>query len=287
MKVFDTSSGSSDVSVGSLEEISSCSSSLDVDLLNLNGSSEDEEQTSSSDDDDNLGSYGASRHHDTWSGAEAQRKPPRLQLPRISFQNISGLDSHRGVTRESVERSVGPAQSSRGSSRAEGELQFGESKSSETRFSVDLLTPSFNIVVSSLDNKESANILGSVRTRCAEKFGIRNDRVRLFNLSPVNPVGGGACKVDHGVRRIGIEIEGSEFTLERLEEMLHNRDKLEKEKKQTKDCKDASLKSLQVRVRELERKLLLSETMRLKAHNTLQELRYEIDLLESSISKKL
>ena len=280
MKSFDTSSGSSHVSVDSLEGISSDSSSLDVNLLDLNSSSEDD--TSCSEDENDRTTSGLSGQHDSGSRGEVSRKPPPLQLPHINIPHNSirlntehvkesarSSRTRRGVCTESEETFKGPAASG-----------------SHVRVSVDLLTPAFDIVVPSWEEDRNSEALRLLRSNCAEKFGIRSDRINLYELSSVVPDGNGSLAIENDAMKVGIEIVGSEFTLEKLEEIMQARDNLQREKRSKEEDSNANLQFLQGRVAELERKLLLSETMRLKAHNALQELRHEIDLLESSLQDK-
>lgn len=274
----DTSSGSSQVSVDSLEGISSDSSSLDVDLLDLNSSSEND--SSCSDDEVDSGTSCLSGPNENDSEAKAQGKPPRLQLPQINF-----TPSLRLNIENSKETLLGSARSGRsmGGSVSTRDIETFEGQPNGSRIlvSVDLLTPSFEIEVPYSRDRRNGEALRFLRANCAEKFGIRSDRVKLYELSSVGPHNNGTWATSVESKKIGIEIVGSDFTLAKLEEIVQARDKLEREEKHSGGDEEPEL--LQARIKDLERKLLLSEKMRLKAHNALQELRHEIDLLETTL----
>lgn len=271
------SSGSSHVSVDSLGGISSDSSSLDVDLLDLNSISDDD---SSCSDEAYTATSCLSGLDQSESEAKVQRKPPRLRLPRINSVDSlrfnvetvkeTGLDSARSG------QSRGDSVSTRGGQTLERQPNGGR-----VLVSVDLLTPSFDVEVPYWKGQRNGEALGYLRSNCAEKFGIRSDRVKMYELSSVIPGNNGTYAAEGEPKKIGIEIVGSEFTLAKLEEIIQARDKLEREEKHS--GRDEETKLLQARVRDLEHKLILSEKMRLKAHNALQDLRHEIDLLESAL----
>jgi hypothetical protein len=84
----------------------------------------------------------------------------------------------------------------------------------------------------------------------AEKFAVGQDRVEVMM---------------HDRERVAVQLLGSSFSLVKLEEKM------------------AENASLHTRVAELERKLASSESLRLKAHRTLQELRREVDALEKFV----
>lgn len=84
----------------------------------------------------------------------------------------------------------------------------------------------------------------------AEKFAVGQERVRVLM---------------HEEDRVAVELLGSSFSLAKLEEKM------------------AENATLHARVEELERKLTSSESLRLKAHRALQELRREVDALENLV----
>lgn len=87
----------------------------------------------------------------------------------------------------------------------------------------------------------------------AEKFAVGQDRVRVMMQD---------------TERVAVQLLGSSFSLAKLEEKM------------------AENASLHAQVAELERKLTSSESLRLKAHRTLQELRREVDALEKYVCTK-
>jgi hypothetical protein len=87
----------------------------------------------------------------------------------------------------------------------------------------------------------------------AQKFAVSQERVRVMM---------------HDRERLAVQLLGSSFSLVKLEEKM------------------AENASLHARVAELERKLASSESLRLKAHRTLQELRREVDALEEFVCTK-
>jgi hypothetical protein len=87
----------------------------------------------------------------------------------------------------------------------------------------------------------------------AARFGVQKDRVRT---------------ILHDEERMAVELVGSSFSLAKLEEKM------------------AENSALNAKVAELERKLMTSESLRLKAHRALQELRREVDALEKFVVRK-
>lgn len=290
MEACQTKPGSSGVSLDSLDRISSDSSSLDVDLLDLNSSSssddDDDEYTSCSDVEDNPTTSGLSGQEGNESrGTTTHRKPPPLQLPGIGFSKSPQEDSvDNGMPSARRSARSDRVRVDRLSALGSGEQAIAKSsQGSHVHVSVDLLTPSFDMTIPIGHDTLDTDALRSLRVKCAQNFGVRNDRIRLYNLSSIPMDGNGSSS---NATKIGIEIVGSEFTLEKLEELLQTRDRIDRSEIGTKDHPDTDIHMLQKRVQDLENRLMLSETMRRKAHKALEQLRYEVDLLESSIARR-
>lgn len=272
----------------SLDDSSSVySSSLDVDLLDLNDSSSDDLSTPPDESDDCL----SEEEEDEQEGTRVprqlslpQQKPPPLQLPGISVLGEGNYKDEMPVLkscrRGTSNVSNGMLLSERGKKKVvQISLEHPSRREavSERKIHVDLLTPSFEVNVSMKNQSFDDASLHALQSHCADTFGIRRDRVRVYELKEIDSSSSDKNKTKT-MTKVGIEIQGSLFTLERLEEML--------KKNQTSQADGKRLGQLEHRVRELEEKLLVSETMRLKAHKALKDLREEIDLLEISLLKR-
>jgi hypothetical protein len=275
----------------SLDDNSSVySSSLDVDLLDLNDSSSDDLSTPLDESDDCLSSEEEEEEEGTGRLSLPQlQKPPPLQLPGISLLSEVGVEG-------SHDKDVTVLKSCRrgGSFSNEGLLPSERGKKKvvqisldqplridpvvERKVHVDLLTPSFEVNVSMKNQSFDDASLHALQSHCADTFGIRRDRVRVYELKEIDSSSSSENNKSETMTKVGIEIQGSLFTLERLEELL--------KKSQTSQADEKRLGQLEHRVRELEEKLLVSETMRLKAHKALKSLREEVDLLEVSLLKR-
>jgi hypothetical protein len=245
----DETSDSSDLDSASCGDSCTYSSddSLDnLDLLDLEEStSEDLSEVDLSPGEDETSSCGLSEDDNVGSGDNGDSginmkdmmiqkhrltRPPRLTLPSLSVLPL--MD----VTKATLQ----------GNSTSKG-LPVAPSRTDGNQLiKVDLLTPCFDLSVAEADD---APVL------IAEKFGVRQDRVKIIMRAPEST-------------RVGVELVGSSFSLEKLEEALKQN------------------AALNARVTELERKLTNSESHRLRTHQALQELRKEIDLLDKFILKK-
>ena len=278
----------------SLDDNSSVySSSLDVDLLDLNDSSSDDLSTPPDESDDCLSSEEEEEEEDREGTGRLLlpqlQKPPPLQLPGISL--VSGVEvegSHdkdmtvlKSCRRGGSFSNGGVLPSERGKKKV---VQISLDQPLridpvvERKVHVDLLTPSFEVNVSMKNQSFDDASLHALQSHCADTFGIRRDRVRVYELKEIDSSSSSENNKSETMTKVGIEIQGSLFTLERLEELL--------KKSQTSQTDEKRLGQLEHRVRELEEKLLVSETMRLKAHKALKSLREEVDLLEVSLLKR-
>eukprot|EP00889_Picochlorum_renovo_P003499 jgi/Picre1/30529/NNA_005892.t1 len=250
------------------------SSSLDVDLVELVSdiSSELEEESTGSDEED------AKHAEDEVDLRRGHHKPPPLQLPPILDSSKQSLDTSRGLCEEEFatarRKSVPGVSLPLSQPEPEQEPSIHDGHGQTLQYSVDLLAPAFDVSLSVHDrqrNKE-CSVFESLREECAEKFGIRGDRVRVYEL---------ASSSDHcgSIKRVGVEIVGSDFSVARMEEILRERE----ETRSHGASESAKVQALEDQVKNLGEKLAHSEALRYKAQKALRELRQEVDLLEKSL----
>lgn len=253
-------------------------SSLDVNLIELESysSSELEAESTSSDEED------AKHAQQEVDFRKGQQKPPPLQLPQISLSNKQSLDTSRSLRGEELpaarRKTVSDVRLPPSQPEPEHEPSVDDGHGQTIQYSVDLLAPALDIslVVRDRESKKKSSEVESLRNECAEKFGIRADRVKVYELSSPESNSYDQCG---SVKRIGVEIVGSDFSVARMEEILKEREATRSHAASI----SAEGRALEDQVKNLREKLAHSEALRYKAQTALRELRQEVDLLEKSL----
>ena len=241
---------------------------FDVDSLVLEGSSDDGSSSSSSSDDDDDISSSSSRNSDddddlgTSSVEEEEERHSdveetltngvkklqvgrsgvqglRLDIPKVTFSipTVHGVEEDDYVEQQAEED------------------REGEEDGEETH--IALLTQAFTV-------KKNQG-LDSMMRECADKFGVRQDRLKMYEL---------------GSSRFAVDISGSDFTLAAIEDMLAKQELMDESKAL------AKVNVLEERVQDLQGRLDASEGRRREALEALKELRSEFELLHRELSSQ-
>lgn len=126
--------------------------------------------------------------------SSASRSPPPrvpklgLAVPRLNFGGAAPVDMDES-DRESPTATTTAMQDI-----------SNEGRSRTTQLAVELLSPAFE-----LPANQNVGDYDKLKSRCAEKLGIRQERLQLYALLPIDSIGA----LPNGCDRIAIEVQGS------------------------------------------------------------------------------
>jgi hypothetical protein len=191
------------------------------------------------------------------------RMPP--PVPRLNIaQNIASNDSHDNA--EVPKGSSSLAQTSKDGSGKNNSPTSGH-------VAVDLLSPAFDLATSQYKNALE------FKRQCAGKFGVREDRVRLFALLEL---ASGAEVTIQDCKRVAVHIEGSAFSLQAIEEVLTENQRLSQGVNAAVALprdRSSEIELLRREVSSLQARLKNSELLRHRGQQALQELKEEFETL--------
>lgn len=119
-----------------------------------------------------------------------------------------------------------------------------------------------------------------MQRQCAAKLGIRQDRVQLYALVPISSIGDIPSTNASG--RIAVQVQGSGFSLQAIEEVLVENKKLAAMARSGPSLVSASVSELDLlrkEVAHLRQRLTSSEMLRHRGQQALQELKEEFETL--------
>ncbi len=146
---------------------------------------------------------------------------------------------------------------------------------------VELLSPAFQV---------GAAPSTTLQSQCAGKLGVRPDRVQLFALVPVGP----GEDVPAGCQRLAVQVQGSAFSLQAIEDVLAENQRLTAQLAAAASkvpaavfsggpnappLKDGDFEQLKAEVSHLRQRLTSSELLRHRGQQALQELKEEFETL--------
>lgn len=149
--------------------------------------------------------------------------------------------------------------------------QMGLPSSRSVDMAVELLSPAFHLPY----KQRGPAGLDVLQVQCASKLGVRPDRIQLYALMPV----GGSDKLPDGCQRVAIHVQGSDFSLQAIEEILGENQRLASLASGAGASLHSELERLRLEVAHLKQRLTSSEMLRYRGQQALQELKEEFETL--------
>ncbi|KAL4538734.1 hypothetical protein Ndes2526B_g02982 [Nannochloris sp. 'desiccata'] len=157
--------------------------------------------------------------------------------------------------------------------------QPASGRSKTTQLAVELLSPAFKIEVDTAGAGSSD--ITNLQVQCAGKFGVRQDRVQLYALMPISNTN----YIPDGCENVAVHVHGSDFSLQAIEEVLSENQKLKSlappllTSNLASTNSSSELELLKQEVARLRQRLTSSEMLRHRGQQALQELKEEFETL--------